>query len=381
MMERKFSIGQMLAAVAIVALGFARAQAGQSEWDSRRDEQRKSYEALMDNVPLLPQTHPHEIMRLRVEDKVLMLRTPLFSTSGDGYARVKFNGMNGCALVRVQGGADTTDGDLVAPFNFQFTLNDYTQPQRITTYSVTSEQTYLTISKSVQLPDGYSNVQLIERVGSPGYGHSGAVQLVVSESAASKRSMTNVNLEAADFFELVCANPREAEQYLRPLLRELGQEEALAPDPLVAWQVFADRWHADPSTTAQVQQLLPKLDSDDFRIREKASRDLQDLGREGAAVMVHLDRSALTAEQCDRIDRALSAYAQLPPKEAQRLRTDRSFLLDCLNCDELPLRQAAYDQLAKLHIPLRLDVSSDPETRAAAIAALRPVVASNDMGR
>ena len=374
-MSRKLLIAHTLAALGSLALFFGNARAGQSEWDSRRDEQRKSYEALMDNVPLLPQTRPHEIMRLRVEDKVLMLRTPLYSTSGDGYARVKIDGMNGCALVRVQGGADTIDGDLVAPYNFQFTLNDYTQPQRITTFSVTSEQTYLTISKSVQLPDGYSNIQLIERIGSPGYGQNGAVQLVVSESAASEHSMTNVNLEASDFFELVRTNPREAEQYLRPLLRELGQEEALAPDPLVAWQVFADRWQPDPSTTAQVQALLPKLDADDFRVREKALRDLQDLGRDGAAVMVHLDRSKLTAEQSDRIDRALTAYAQLPPKEASRLRNNRSFLLDCLNCDELALRQAAYEQLTKLQGPLTLDIKSDPESRASAVAALRMSVA------
>ena len=370
-MSRTFLIAQTLATLSVVAFFVGQSRAGQSEWDSRRDEQRKSYEALMDNVPLLSQTHPHEIMRLRVEDKVLILRTPLSSTSGDGYARVKLNGMSGCALVRVQGGADVTDGDLVAPFNFQFTLNDYTQPQRITTFSVTSEQTYLTISKSVQLPDGYSNIQLIERIGSPGYGQNGAVQLVVSESAASEHSMTNVNLEASDFFELTRANPREAEQYLRPLLRDLGQEDALAPDPLVAWQVFADRWHADPSITAQIRALLPKLDSDDFRIREKASRELQDLGREGAAVMVHMDRNSLTAEQCERIDRALSAYAQLPLKEAKRLRGDRSFLLDCLNCDELPLRQAAYEQLNKLHYSVAIDIKADPEDRATAIASLR----------
>jgi hypothetical protein len=375
-MSRKALIAQTFASLAAVVLLFGNARAGQSEWDSRRDEQRKSYEALMDNVPLIPQTKPHEIMRLRVEDKVLILRTPLYSTSGDGYARVKIDGLNGCALVRVQGGADTIDGDLVTPFNFQFTLNDYTQPQRITTFSVTSEQTYLTISKSVQLPDGYSNIQLIERIGSPGYGQNGAVQLVVSESAAREHSITNVNLEACDFFELIRANPREADQYLRPLLRELGQEEALAPDPLVAWQVFADRWQADPSTTAQVKALLPKLDADDFRVREQALRELQDLGRDGAAVMVHLDRSKLTAEQSDRIDRALTAYAQLPAKEASRLRNNRSFLLDCLNCDELALRQAAYEQLSKLHGPLMLDIKSDPETRAGAIAALRKVVAT-----
>lgn len=348
------------------------ASADDSEWETRRDEQRKSYEALMDNVPLLPQTHAHQVMRLRVEDKVLALRTPLMSTNGDGYARVRLDGMNAFALVRVQGGADTTDGEIVSPLNFQFTLNDYSQPLRITTYSVTSEQTYLTISKSVQFDNGYSNVQLIERIGSSGYAQTGVVQLIVSESIGNDRAPTNISVEAPDFFNLMRGHAREVNAYLRPLLRELSEEEALAPDPLVAWQVFSDRWHADAAATRKVQAILPMLDADNFRDREQASRQLDDLGRAGAAVMVHLDRKTLTPEQNARIDRALWSYAQLPEREASNLRTDPAFLLDCLNCDELPLREAACDRLvALLKRPVVIDLHADGETRSAAVSALR----------
>jgi hypothetical protein len=350
----------------------AAAWGGEDPWEARREEQKKSYDALMENVPLLSETHTRGVLRLAVEDKMLLLRTPLFSTSGDGYARVKIDGLNSFALVRVQGGADTTDGEVVSPINYQFTLNDYSQPSRITTLSVTSEQTYLTISKSVQLPNGYRNVQLIERIGAPGYGQSNAVQLLVSQSGEEGQSSVSISVEANDFFELARTNPKEVEAWLRPLLRDLGQEEALAPDPLVAWQVFADKWMPDELATRRVQAVLPRLDSDDFRIREAASRELLNLGRAGAAVMVHLDRATLTAEQNARVDRALCAYAQIPPKEAVRLRKDPRFLLDCLYCDELPLRSAAYDQLSSLlKHKVAVDINDNSQTRAVAVLVVR----------
>jgi hypothetical protein len=51
--------------------------------------------------------------------------------------------------------------------------------------------------------------------------------------------------------------------------------------------------------------------------------------------------------------------------------------LDCLNCDEFALRQAAYEQLTRLQGPLGLDIKSDPETRSSAIAMLRRAPAKN----
>ena len=360
---------------ALVALGamtvpLARADQG-LEWENRRQEQRKSYEALMENVPQLDPTRPGDVMRIRVEDKILVLRTSLPSTQNEGYLRVKLDGTHDFALLRVQGGSNDRKVSVV-PSNFQFTLNDYSQPHQISTLSVTAEQTYLTVSRSVQLPEGYSSVQLIERVGSPGYGQSGAVQLVVSENGSGSESPVSLDVEAPDFFTLAQAYPLETAHYLRPLLRDLGQEPAFAPDPLVAWQVFADEWKADEAAARRVAELMPTLNVDDFHVRENAMRELQKLGRQGAAVLMHLDRRSLSPEQNVRVDRVLADYAQLAPKEAQRLHNDAGFLLDCLYCEEPALRQAAIARLRQSSgdvADVRIEGGAD--ARVAQIAALR----------
>jgi hypothetical protein len=326
----------------------------------------------MDNVPLLEKSRPRDVMQLGVQDRILVLRTPLPNTVGDGYARVKLDGLRDFALVRVQGVADAAGHTPTIPANFQFTLNDYSQPRQITTLSITSEQTYLTIAKSIQFPDGYSNVQFVERTGSPGYGQVGAVQLSVSESGLASDSPLSFSIEATDFFSLLRTCPQECQEFLRPLFRELGQEEALAPDALVAWQVFRERWKPDPVAEHQVTALLPALEKGNFQAREEATEALQKLGRTGAEVMVHLDRRTLTCEQSTRIDRALGSYAQLSTRETLRLGNDAQFLLDCLYCNDRPLRQAALDRLRELTDPqMRFDLDGDIDHRATQIAAIR----------
>ena len=110
-----------------------------AEWEAHRQERRKSYDALMQNVPMLEKMHARDVLQLNVEDRLLVLHTPLPTTPGDGYAHVKLPGL-GIALVRVQSGSDSEAHRLGCPSNFQFTLNDYSRHRQITTLSVSGEQ-------------------------------------------------------------------------------------------------------------------------------------------------------------------------------------------------------------------------------------------------
>ena len=114
-------------------------------------------------------------------------------------------------------------------------------------------------------------MQLIERLHTPGCDHSNSVQLVVSENRNGYEPPFSMSVEAADFFAFNRSYPDECHQWLRPLLRELGQEHAMAPDPMIAWQVFSDQWKPDPQVQQDVQELLPKLGDDAYRVRENAT--------------------------------------------------------------------------------------------------------------
>ena len=80
------------------------------------------------------------------------------------------------------------------------------------------------------------------------------MQLFVNETGdavPAGGSPRNFAIQAADFQALVREHGREADEFVRPLLRQIGQESVLAPDEQVAWQVLSDRWRPDPKLVAQ----------------------------------------------------------------------------------------------------------------------------------
>ncbi len=327
-----------------------------------RVQQQAENEAMLGNIPLLDKTHVQDVFQLYVENRALTVRTKLATTRASGYVRCKLDGMSQFALVRVLGGSDSESGEAVVPAHLQFNLTDYSKAGQISMLAVTAQVTLLTISKSLQLPGGQIHVQLMEQSGQEGSGEAGSITLAVNESTPRSGSPVNLNLEADDFFAFLHNYPQESEKYLRPLLREVGQEGVFAPDALIAWQVFSDSWHAPAEALLKVNALLPQLDSPDFHRRQKASQSLQALGRDGAAVLVHLDRSRLSAEQNARIDRLLAPYTQLPAGEAVESRSRTDFLLDCLYCDDILLHEPPSNACASSLI--RICSSTRKPTRA-----------------
>ena len=182
----------------------------------------------------------------------------------------------------------------------------------------------------------------------------------------------HTELEASDLRALVRDHPGEAEKYVRPLLRDLGQKSLLEPEARTAWQVFPDRWRPDPEAARKVRELLPGLGGADFHSREAAEAGLRRLGDAGTAVLLHTDRAGLSPEQNLGIDRLLADLHPLSAAEAAGLRDDTEFLLDCLTIDDAKLRAAALDRLRELS---GKDLSFDPDApdadRDAALSVLR----------
>lgn len=362
-----------VAAFAVIVAGFASlcGADANSEFEQRRDEEHRNSDAMIGSLPSLGERPMGGLLQVSLENKALVVRTPLPNSEGDGYLRCKVTDLGLTALIRVAG-IPATAPSPAKPVVLQFNCTDYRKPLQIITLAITSQPSALTINKSTQFPKGgYGNILLTQQPSdmSPG---GGSVQLTVNEASREGVAGVNIAVGAADFFTFVCLYPHETDAYIRPLLHDFGQESVFAPDPLIAAQVFDEIWVADPVATRQVQALLPALDQDDFRDRGRALRDLQKLGRAGAGVLMHLDRRTLTPEQNARVDLALAPFPQVSVKEALRLRGDPVFLLDCLYGDDEKLRKVALDRLRQITDPsIEFDLAATPAARAAAIAALR----------
>lgn len=194
-------------------------------------------------------------------------------------------------------------------------------------------------------------------------GAGGMYRFIVSDPATAGRPATHLNLIATSFEQLRREAPRECERYLRPMFAAFEQEAVFAPDPLVAFQVFAARQPAGASAVEAVESLLPALGAPDFHTRRCATRRMAALGRDGAMAMLQLDRASLSIEQSRRLDEALHDYLPLSTIEAIRLRDDPGFLLDALYSDDPKVREAAYSALKNAAPPVPwIDSTAEPSS-------------------
>jgi hypothetical protein len=182
-------------------------------------------------------------------------------------------------------------------------------------------------------------------------------------------------MQAETFAELRRQHPLEIETYLRPILREIHQEAALAPEPLEAWQVLSDDWPVDDSFKDKVQEQLADLDNNDFRVRSRAAEQLYHLGRDGAVYMLHMDRKALSPEQSLRLDEVIARYKPLPESRAAKLHDDPHFLADCLDCTDKTVRELALARLRKLSgRDIKFDLDAKAEARVEAANDVRSLL-------
>lgn len=333
---------------------------------------KTNYDNYTSHLKPLPEHRMSQIMQIRADGRYLVLRTPLNDNGVEQQMRVVADGIHGTGAISFRRD-DHADG-LAEPLGFSIAFADFPASLKTTNVSVTLDATthQLAFSNSVQVTNGPIYQVFFTQHKPMISGGGGSVILSVTQTRALGTAPDQLNLEAPDFFSFIREYPGQTEQYLRPMFRELGQEAVFAPDTMVAWQVFGDLWKPEPLFAREVQALLPGLDAADYHDRDAAQLRLEHLGRDGAGVLLHIDRNHLTPEQNARVDCALGSYSRLTIKEAARLGADPGFLLDCLYSDSLDLRTAAYNRLRTMLGPgWQFDVNADADTRAAGVRALR----------
>jgi hypothetical protein len=194
-----------------------------------------------------------------------------------------------------------------------------------------------------------------------------------SEDPAAQRGNVNFTVGAPTFVELRQRHPRELETYLRPILRDLGQDHnAFAVDERVAWQVLGAAHEPDARAAEQVKAVLAQFDSDDFREREAALGQLKKLGQPAALVLARIDRTNFSYDQNAGVDEFLAEYLPLSKDDVARLRTSPDFLLDTLASEDPTLRKLALAQLKQVtSVTVDFDADAAPDVRAAQIQKLR----------
>lgn len=362
-----------LAAIALLAFSLAVVPARAADPATDMWQMLKNnYDTYITHLKPLPQHHMSQIMQIRPDGRYLVLRTPLNDNGVEQQMRVAADGIRGTGAISFRRD-DHTQG-LAQPLGFSIAFADFPAPLKTTNVSVTLDASthQLAFSHSIQVTNGPIYQVFFTQHKPMISGGASSVSLSVTQTRAMGAAPDQLNLEAPDFFIFVREYPAETEQYLRPMFRDLGQEAVFAPDTIVAWQVFGDLWQSEPKFAHEVQALLPGLDAADYHDREAAQLRLEHLGRDGAGVLLHLDRTHLTPEQNARVDCALANYSRLTAKDAARLAADPGFLLDCLYSDSLDLRTAAYNRLRTMLGPgWQFDVNADMDTRVTAIRALR----------
>ena len=327
--------------------------------------------------PVIDAKSVFEIIKLTLRDKDLFVETQLPPTDE---AIVRAPGLKGLSKVRIStkvGGAALNVAPAGGPppvLQYSFENIDYTSPNVIAIHtSVSQVPGQLMLSQDWDpLDDQTHTVQLIQSTREVGEGEN-RVTLYVQITGSTP---IDLRLPADSIVELRRKYPAETAKYVDPMFRTLRQEGLLARvDPKLAWEVFADAFTPPPDLTAKLKQILPKLDAPSYQDREAASRELEALGQPAALALMRQDRKGLTDEQITRIDAFVAKYKIVNDAEANRLRGNRDFLLDCLYSEDEPIRREALGQLRKVTgKDVNFDVAADPQQRLESIAKLREVV-------
>jgi hypothetical protein len=260
------------------------------------------------------------------------------------------------------------------PRDFSFLHRDLASTNtRYTTISSAAGR--LTIAREEESDTEYCTAQLIQdpQVPDPDPTDSPLRFFISRENHLTNQREVDLKLNAKNFTELCLKHPREVEQFLRPILRDLKQEAGIfAPETKAAWQVLAADATVDRQVAMKVEQALAKLDAQSFQEREGALSALQELGEPAALVLMRADRSKLSPDKQSGVDSFLAPYLPLSADDAKRLGQDKTFLLNALSADDVELRKLAWARLQKIaRPPMSYDPTADDTKRAAQLAALR----------
>lgn len=160
---------------------------------------------------------------------------------------------------------------------------------------------------------------------------------------------------APTFRELRQRYPRETQEFVVPILRDLQSQSLLAPDPHLAVQVYQTAVKPDEPLLKKIDAALAKFDADSFQERQQAANDLKALGQSAALAIADMDRKGWSIDKQSGVDAFLSEYKSIPAEDVAKLRDDPVFLLDSLYSDNPAVRASAAERLSK-----KSGISIDP---------------------
>ena len=314
-----------------------------------------------------------QVVRLRCENRVWTMSSDLPAAIKAGSTRVTIEGLGGMTSIGV-----TRTWRLVSTRGLD-SLNlineNFSDPRALqVTSSITWQSGSFSIGRQTRTDDGWENISLgnDENDGDGILPPPGGIVLHVQGFDKIDRPRIDLTLSAPDVATLARRYPREVARHLRPFLREMRLESMFAPDPLVAWQVFATRLKTDPAVVQKITDVLPALDDGDSYKRADAVAEIRKLGIPGGIAIVNMDRAKLSVQQSVLLDSALAPLRSQRAENPAECRADAGWLLDCLYCEDRMIRQAAFDCLRELlKQEIAVDVEAAPARRFAAVDLLR----------
>jgi hypothetical protein len=339
----------------------ATAEALPTTGESKVKEQLQSL-ADVATLPIVTAKRVTDVVELTISNNDLQVRSALAPID---QAVARAPGLPGITRVRIPDDADSPK-TLLNVDNVDYSASDAISVH--TSVSRTYGKIMLTQARN-RLDDETHMVQLIQTTTDQAEGEPRVVLYV----QITAEPVVDLRLSADSVVELRRRFPAEVAKYVDPIFRTLRQDGLLARvDSKLAWQVFADAYKPSADLMQNVNKLVKQLGAEGFQEREAASQELEKLDQPAALAMMRMDRTGLTDEQRGRIDAFLAKFKTVPDPEAQRLRSDPDFLLDCLFSEDESLRRQALSELAKVvGKPIEFDVTAAPDARLAAITRLR----------
>jgi hypothetical protein len=290
----------------------------------------------------LPHNRTTDLFELYIDKGLLLVHPKIDAT--ENQMRCTIEGIEGPCVIN--GFKDRAPGGGIS--GLQFIHRDFSNAQEIFRHTMLFAH-----AGSVQLSmdlDGLvrsKSVSLIEDLTPDD--PDNAVRLTAQVmDALTDDLIGQYSVSAPSFVELRRRYPRETQEFVVPILRDLQQINVLAPDSRITSQVLQTQPLPDEELKKKMDAVLEKFDSDNFQEREKAAEDLTALGQPAAAALMHADRKGWSIERSNGVDAFLAQYKAMPNDETGALRKNPIFLLDCLYSSDEKLRTAA----AKLLEPM-----------------------------
>lgn len=182
------------------------------------------------------------------------------------------------------------------------------------------------------MPDGSEGIRNVSVVQlSAGTPEEPGVRLSVTGDDPGSPERVSLVFEAETFEDLMREEPLAFQQYVAPVLNDLGLRD-LADEHTraAARQLLLAGFSVPAEVEREVEELMLDLDAEDFATREAAEKALKALGLPAAAAVERLledevAREDLTAEQALRLRNVLAEFKVFAPEALDALASDNRF--------------------------------------------------------